>query len=99
LEADPEDIPLTLNTSGFATNNTWAQRIGREVKVYPYVIGTPVQGRTIASGLPAPPRTIALRDSTFGIVQINTQGQMILSSAGTTSATYFAIPFSYWAAE
>ncbi len=99
LLADPEDIELDLNTSGFTSNSTWAQRAGREVKVYPYVVGVPVQGRTIATGLPKPQKQIVLRDSSFGIVVISTAGIMSISSAGTTSSSYFGIPVSYWAAE
>ena len=99
LLADPEDIDLTLNTSGFTSNNTWAQRVGRQVTVYPEIVGTPVKGRTIASGLPAPQKQIIARDATFGIVEISTAGVMSISSAATTSLTYFAIPVSYWAAE
>ena len=99
LLADPEDIDLTLNTSGFTSNNTWAQRVGRQVTVYPQVVGTPVKGRTIASGLPAPPKTINIRDATFGQVSLNTDGQLIIASAGSTSSTYLYFPFIYWAAE
>lgn len=99
LLADPEDIDLTLNTSGFTSNNTWAQRVGRQVTVYPQVVGTPVKGRTIASGLPAPPKTINIRDATFGQISLNTDGQLIIISAGSTSSTYLYMPFTYWAAE
>lgn len=99
LLADPEDIDLALNTSGFTSNSTWAQRVGRQVTVYPQVVGTPVKGRMIASGLPAPPRQIIVRDATFGQAALNTAGQLIISSAGSTSSTYFFMPFTYWAAE
>lgn len=99
LLADPEDIDLALNTSGFTSNSTWAQRVGRQVTVYPQVVGTPVKGRMIASGLPAPPRQIIVRDATFGQAALNTAGQLIISSAGSTSSTYFCMPFTYWAAE
>ena len=97
--ADPEDIDLTLNTSGFTSNNTWAQRVGRQVTVYPQVVGTPVKGRTIAIGLPAPLKTINIRDATFGQVSLNMDGQLIIASAGSTSSTYLYFPFTYWAAE
>lgn len=97
--ADPEDIDLDLNKSQFSQNVTYAQRVGRDVRVYPYVVGVPVKGRTIATGLPAPQKQIILRDPTFGIVVISTAGVMSVSSAATTSSGYFAIPVSYWAAE
>jgi hypothetical protein len=95
MKVEPENIPLSLNTSQFSTNATWAQRRGREVKVYPQVIGIPVQGRTIATGLPAPPRIINVRDASFGIVAVSMDGTLLISSAGTTSQTYFYMPFTY----
>lgn len=97
--ADPEDIDLDLNTSQFSQNVTYAQRVGRDVRVYPYVVGVPVKGRTIATGLPKPQKQIILRDPTFGNVVISTAGVMSISSSATTSSAYFAIPVSYWAAE
>lgn len=99
LLSDPENIDLDLNTSQFTSNTTWAQRAGREVKVYPYVVGTPINGRTICTGLPKPPKQIILRDASFGVVQLATSGIMSVLSAGSSSSTYFAMPFSYWAAE
>lgn len=99
LLSDPEDVDLDLNTTQFSTNVTWAQRVGREVKVYPYVVGTPINGRTICTGLPKPTKQIILRDVSFGVVQLATSGIMSVLSAGSSSSTYFAMPFSYWAAE
>lgn len=99
LLEDPEDIDIDLNTSQFTQNATYAQRVGRDVRVYPYVRGVPVKGRIIATGLPAPEKDIILRDAVFGIVVISTAGIMSISSAGTTSSAYFGIPVSYWAAE
>lgn len=97
--ADPEDIDLDLNKSQFSQNATYAQRVGRDVRVYPYIVGVPVQGRTIATGLPKPQKQIILQDPSFGIVVISTAGVMSISSAGTTATSYFGIPVSYWAAE
>ena len=99
LLANPEDVDLNLNTTQFSTNQTWAQRAGREVKVYPYVVGIPANRRTICTGLPKPTKQIVLRDVSFGIVQLSTNGVMSVTSAGSVSSTYFAMPFSYWAAE
>lgn len=96
LLADPEDIDLTLNTSSFMSNNTWAQRVGKQVTVYPQVVGVPVKGRTIATGLPAPTKQIIARDATFGQIALSTSGILSIISAGTTSSTYLYLPFSYW---
>lgn len=99
LTAEPEDIPLSLNKSNFSTNTTFAQRVGRDVRVYPYVVGVPVKGTTIATGLPAPEKQIILLDAAFGIIAISTKGVMSIASAATSSNTYFGTPVSYWAAE
>lgn len=99
LLADPEDIELDLNTSGFTSNSTWAQRVGRQVTVYPQVSGVPVKGRTIATGLPAPSKIINVRDPNFGIVEVYLDGTLLISSAAVTSASYFLMPFTYWAEE
>ena len=96
LLADPEDIDLDLNTSQFTTNSTWAQRVGKQVTVYPQVVGVPVKGRTIATGLPAPTKQIIARDATFGQIALSTSGILSIASAGTTSSTYLFLPFSYW---
>lgn len=96
LLADPEDIELDLNTSGFTSNNTWAQRVGKQVTVYPQVVGVPVKGRTIATGLPAPTKQVIVRDATFGQIALSTKGILSIASAGTTSSTYLYLPFSYW---
>lgn len=99
LEAEVEDIPLSLNTSQFSTNATWAQRRGREVKVYPLVAGVPVKGRTIATGLPAPSKIINIYSYPFGQVSLSTSGILSIASAGGTTSTYMFMPFTYWAAE
>ena len=96
LLEDPEDIELDLNTSGFTSNSTWAQRVGKQVTVYPQVVGVPVKGRTIATGLPAPTKQIIARDATFGQIALSTSGILSIASAGTTSPTYLFLPFSYW---
>lgn len=99
LTADPEDIDIVLNTSQFTQNVTYAQRVGRDVRVYPYVVGVPVKGTTVATGLPAPEKQIILRDAAFGIIAISTKGVMSIASAATSSNAYFGTPVSYWAAE
>ena len=96
LLEDPEDIELDLNTSGFTGNSTWAQRVGKQVTVYPQVVGVPVKGQTIATGLPAPTKQIIARDATFGQIALSTSGILSIASAGTTSSTYLFLPFSYW---
>lgn len=93
---DVQDINISKNTSNFTTNITTAKRCGNEVKVYPYVIGIPAKGRTIATGLPAPKELISMYAPGFGQVQLNTNGILFINSQAVTTSAWYGIPFSYW---
>ena len=60
-------------------------------------MGVPTKDRTIATGLPAPKKSVNIYTNTFGIVTLTTNGVLYISSAGGTASTYFATPFSYFA--
>lgn len=90
-----EDVQLSLNSSEY-TNNTWAQKCGKEVAVYIFIVGIPKKNSIIATGLPAPKRKIFLRNSAFGILELNTSGTLLVNSPANSTGGYFYTPFTYF---
>ena len=90
-----ETLSITLNTSGWTVNTTWAEKIGNMVIVHVYVQGTSSNGKAIASGLPAPRNSITVADiGGAGLAILNTSGSLAISSASTggwlgTTIVYF----------
>lgn len=81
-----ETLTISLNTSGWTENTTWAEKMGNLVIVHVYVQGTTANGKAIASGLPAPRNSITVADiGGSGLADLNTSGSLAISSASTGS--------------
>lgn len=90
-----ETLAITLNTSEWTSNTTWAEKMGNIVIVHVYVQGTTQNGKNIASGLPTPRNSITIADiGGSGLAVLNTSGSLAISSASTggwlaTTIVYF----------
>lgn len=79
---------ITKNTSDWSYNYTKAVRIGDLVAVNVYCGGVPTNGKIIASGLPpADSDYSALTGgATPSVIGVDTNGNVIVRSAGSTSS-------------
>lgn len=81
-----DTLSLSLNTSDWTANTTWAERMGNIVVVHVNVQGSTASGKVIATGLPAPRAAITIADiGGAGLAILNTSGQLAISSASTGS--------------
>lgn len=90
-------IEIVKNTKDWSSNNIQVEQCANMVHVSGYVQGTPVNGKSIASGLPKPlvHKYLAFGSpsSTLALTQSGALGVVI---SGNTSSQYIGVNFSYF---
>jgi len=88
---------IALNTTDWSRNYTTCFRMGKFVIVNIYVWGTPVGGKTIATGLPIPHNAneaSSALGSSPSLLGVNSSGVLAITSAG--SGTYIGGTIAYY---
>ena len=88
---------ITLNTTDWTRNYTTCFRMGKFVIVNIYVWGTPVGGKTIATGLPKPHSSneaSSALGSSPSLLSVDSNGVLAITSAG--SGTYIGGTIAYY---
>jgi len=99
----PVSVNITRDTSAWSGNETKCFKIGSLVIALVYIIGTPTNGATIATGLPIPKSNRDVKTamgSPANIVAVaGNTGTLYISSPGTTSNAYIGGVIVYAAAN
>lgn len=85
-------------TEGWTSNNTKAYRMGKLIVVEVYIFGTPESNKSIATGLPIPYEIFSTLVSGFGVITLNSSGNLYVSSPATTASAYGGLSLSYFEA-